>query len=128
MAQPLVLAYSGGLDTTVILHWIVAEGYDVTAVLVNLGQRTEDQEAITLWAQRVYQGYWYDPSVQYITRYFESTQEHVTGTIDVELFKGNCTVVGRSCPTTLYDQSDATGFIRLHALPLRLHANRRVES
>lgn len=41
-----VLAYSGGLDTSVILGWLVEEGYDVHAVYVDLGQPLEDREAV----------------------------------------------------------------------------------
>ncbi len=41
-----VLAYSGGLDTSVILSWLMEEGYDVHAVYVDLGQPCEDREAI----------------------------------------------------------------------------------
>ena len=41
-----VLAYSGGLDTSVILGWLMDEGYDVHAVYVDLGQPCEDREAI----------------------------------------------------------------------------------
>ena len=41
-----VLAYSGGLDTSVILGWLQDEGYDVHAVYVDLGQPCEDREAI----------------------------------------------------------------------------------
>lgn len=41
MAEKLVLAYSGGLDTSVILHWLASKGYDVTAVTVNLGQKDD---------------------------------------------------------------------------------------
>ena len=41
-----VLAYSGGLDTSVILGWLQDEGYEVHAVYVDLGQRCEDREAI----------------------------------------------------------------------------------
>src|SRR5258705_12987201 len=41
-----VLAYSGGLDTSVILGWLQDEGYDVHAVYVDLGQPCEDQQAI----------------------------------------------------------------------------------
>ena len=41
-----VLAYSGGLDTSVILGWLRDEGYDVHAVYVDLGQPCEDREAI----------------------------------------------------------------------------------
>ena len=41
-----VLAYSGGLDTSVILGWLIDEGYDIHAVYVDLGQPCEDREAI----------------------------------------------------------------------------------
>ncbi|HEY3968269.1 MAG TPA: argininosuccinate synthase [Planctomycetaceae bacterium] len=47
MAQEqVVLAYSGGLDTSVILGWLMDEGYDVHAIYVDLGQPCEDREAI----------------------------------------------------------------------------------
>src|SRR4030095_9212936 len=41
-----VLAYSGGLDTSVILGWLIEEGYDIHAVYVDLGQPCEDRQAI----------------------------------------------------------------------------------
>ena len=44
--EGVVLAYSGGLDTSVILGWLQDEGYDVHCVYVDLGQPCEDQEAI----------------------------------------------------------------------------------
>ena len=48
-----VLAYSGGLDTSVILGWLIEEGYDVHAVYVDLGQPCEDREAILEKARRI---------------------------------------------------------------------------
>ena len=48
-----VLAYSGGLDTSVILGWLRDEGYDVHAVYVDLGQPCEDREAILEKARRI---------------------------------------------------------------------------
>src|SRR6185503_7073084 len=47
-----VLAYSGGLDTAVILGWLQEEGYDVHAVYVDLGQPCEDREATLTKARR----------------------------------------------------------------------------
>src|SRR5260370_31797093 len=44
--EQVVLAYSGGLDTSVILGWLMDEGFDVHAVYVDLGQPCEDREAI----------------------------------------------------------------------------------
>lgn len=48
-----VLAYSGGLDTSVILHWLVSQGHEVHAVYVDLGQPCEDQQAILDKARRL---------------------------------------------------------------------------
>jgi len=48
-----VLAYSGGLDTSVILGWLMEEGYDVHAVYVDLGQPCEDRPAILQKAERI---------------------------------------------------------------------------
>ena len=74
----------------------------------------------------------------------DKSQEMVTGTVRLKLYKGSATVVGRSSPWSLYseahvtfeddagayDQKDAAGFIRLNALRLRLLAarNKRVSS
>jgi argininosuccinate synthase len=65
----------------------------------------------------------------------DATQENVTGTARLKLYKGNCIVVGRKAPGSLYsaklasfeesgryDQKDATGFIRLNALRLKMQS------
>jgi argininosuccinate synthase len=65
----------------------------------------------------------------------DKTQENVTGTVRLKLYKGNCVVVGRKSSHSLYredfatfgtdkvyDQKDATGFIKLNALRLRIEA------
>jgi len=70
-----------------------------------------------------------------LQRFIDDTQENVTGTARLKLYKGNCIVVGRKSPFSLYsedfatfekdkvfDQKDATGFIRLNALRLRIQA------
>ncbi|HBM52235.1 MAG TPA: argininosuccinate synthase, partial [Deltaproteobacteria bacterium] len=44
--EKLVLAYSGGLDTSVLVHWLTSEGYDVIALCLDLGQQVENLEAI----------------------------------------------------------------------------------
>jgi argininosuccinate synthase len=51
--EQVVLAYSGGLDTSVILGWLMDEGYDVHAVYVDLGQPCEDRQAILQKAQNI---------------------------------------------------------------------------
>ncbi|MDA8042347.1 MAG: argininosuccinate synthase, partial [Pirellulales bacterium] len=47
-----VLAYSGGLDTSVILGWLIEQGYEVICVYVDLGQPCEDREATLEKARR----------------------------------------------------------------------------
>jgi argininosuccinate synthase len=53
MKKSCVLAYSGGLDTSVILGWLLDQGYDVHAVYVDLGQPCEDRQAILDKAQKI---------------------------------------------------------------------------
>ncbi|MBU2055698.1 MAG: argininosuccinate synthase [Proteobacteria bacterium] len=88
---------------------------------------------IPKYAQLVYNGFWFAPEMATLQRFIDSTQERVTGTARLKLYKGNCIVVGRKSPFSLYsedfatfekdrvyDQKDATGFIRLSALRLRI--------
>jgi len=90
---------------------------------------------IPKYAQLVYNGFWYAPERELLQRLIDDTQERVTGTARLKLYKGNCVVVGRKSPFSLYsedfatfekdqvyDQKDATGFIRLNALRLRILA------
>ncbi|SVC32623.1 uncharacterized protein METZ01_LOCUS285477, partial [marine metagenome] len=44
--EKIVLAYSGGLDTSVIVHWLASQGYEVIALCLDLGQKVEDLEEI----------------------------------------------------------------------------------
>jgi argininosuccinate synthase len=85
-------------------------------------------------AQLIYNGFWYAPEFDALDAFVNKSQENVTGKARLKLYKGNCTVVGRQADKTLYDpqistfdedegaydQTDATGFIRLNALRLRV--------
>ncbi|MFA5182723.1 MAG: argininosuccinate synthase [Syntrophales bacterium] len=90
---------------------------------------------IPKYAQLVYNGFWYSPEMKTLQTYIDVTQENVTGTARVKLYKGNVVIVGRKSPFSLYhedfatfekeevyNQMDATGFIRLNALRLRIQA------
>ena len=90
---------------------------------------------IPKYAQLVYNGFWYAPEMEVLQRFIDDTQGRVTGTARLKLYKGNCIVVGRKSPFSLYsedfatfekdqvyNQKDATGFIRLNALRLRILA------
>jgi argininosuccinate synthase len=90
---------------------------------------------IPRFAELVYYGYWYSPEMEMVRAAVLESQKTVTGTARLKLYKGNCDVVGRKSPASLYDpefatfeaervynQGDATGFIRLNALRLRIQA------
>ncbi|MBN1888571.1 MAG: argininosuccinate synthase [Thermoflexales bacterium] len=87
------------------------------------------------YAELVYFGQWFTPLREALAAFVAKTQERVTGSVRVKLYKGNCTVVGRKSPFSLYredfatfghdnvyDQSDAEGFINLFGLPLQVRA------
>jgi argininosuccinate synthase len=87
------------------------------------------------YAEMVYYGQWFTPLREAVAAFVSKTQEPVTGTVRVKLFKGSCTVAGRKSPYSLYredyatfgeddvyDQADAEGFINLFGLPLKVKA------
>jgi argininosuccinate synthase len=85
-------------------------------------------------AQLIYNGFWFSPEMRVMIDFVDATQENVTGTARLRLYKGNCDVVGRKAPKSLYDekissfeqdvgeyrQADAGAFIRLNALRLQV--------
>lgn len=87
------------------------------------------------YAELVYYGQWFTPLREALDAFVDKTQERVTGSVRVKLYKGSCTVVGRKSPFSLYredfatfgkddvyDQSDAQGFINLFGLPMKVKA------
>jgi len=91
---------------------------------------------IPKYSTLVYNGFWFSPEREALQALITETQRDVTGVIRLKLYKGNIIVAGRKSPKSLYDpkiatmegdastydQSDATGFIRLNALRLRARA------
>ncbi len=86
-------------------------------------------------AQMVYYGQWFTPLRDALAAFVRKTQEPVTGTVRVKLYKGSCTGAGRKSPYSLYredyatfgeddvyDQADAEGFINLFGLPMKVRA------
>lgn len=84
-------------------------------------------------AELIYYGFWYSPEFEILKNTVFESQNNVTGTVRLKLYKGNVTVTGRKSDNSLYsqelatfeedsiyDQSDATGFIKLNALRLRM--------
>ncbi|MCH2548850.1 MAG: argininosuccinate synthase [Alphaproteobacteria bacterium] len=101
---------------------------------------TLDREAMHLkdelmpkYAKLIYNGFWFSPEREMIQSLIDNSQQFVSGTVRLKLYKGNVQVVGRKSPNSLYsidhvtfeddqvyDQRDAEGFIKLQALRLRL--------
>ena len=92
---------------------------------------------IPRYAEMVYNGFWFAPERRALQALIDETQKHVSGTVRVRLYKGGLYVAGRKSrvslynpqiatmdadPTKAYDQNDATGFIRLNALRLKVAA------
>ncbi|MDY0187354.1 MAG: argininosuccinate synthase, partial [Syntrophus sp. (in: bacteria)] len=106
---------------------------------------TMDREVMLLrdslipkYAQLAYNGFWFAPEMEALQALIDETQKKATGTARIKLYKGNCIVVGRKSPYSLYsedfatfekdevyNQMDATGFIRLNALRLRIAAMKK---
>ncbi len=88
------------------------------------------------FADLVYDGLWYTPLREALSAFVDSTQETVTGSVKMKLYKGSCTPAGTTSPYSLYDediatfdadevydQKDSAGFINLFGLPLKVRAN-----
>ncbi|RJL19191.1 argininosuccinate synthase [Paracoccus siganidrum] len=90
------------------------------------------------YAELIYNGFWFSPEREMLQALIDKSQEHVSGTVRLKLYKGSVNTVGRWSDHSLYserhvtfeddagayDQKDAAGFIRLNALRLKLVANR----
>ncbi len=97
-------------------------------------------ELMPRYASLVYNGYWWSPERELLQGLVDASQRHVNGEVRVKLYKGSVSVAGRRSRTDslfderiatfesdagAYDQKDATGFIKLNALRMRIAAARR---
>ncbi|WP_448871365.1 argininosuccinate synthase [Desulfobulbus propionicus] len=92
------------------------------------------------YSQLIYNGFWFSPEMRLLQKTMDEAQTTVNGTVRLKLYKGNCIPVGRKSDNSLYsesfatfeedevyNQADATGFIRLNALRLRIQAHQRTK-
>ena len=88
---------------------------------------------IPKYSETVYYGFWFSPEMKILQNMIDQTQINVSGKVRIELYKGNCRILGRKSDESLYSkdfatfeddsvysQKDAEGFIRLNALRLRI--------
>ncbi|MCB9639415.1 MAG: argininosuccinate synthase [Myxococcales bacterium] len=86
------------------------------------------------FAELIYNGFWFSPEMDFLRAAFAQAEALIDGYVNVELYKGNVTILGRFSPNSLYnqelssmdveggyDQKDAAGFIQINSLRLRAH-------
>ena len=105
------------------------------AMTLSKEQSRFKQKVAVEYADLVYNGLWFTSLHEDLAAYIQSSQRCVTGTVRLKLFKGNCSVVGRKSPYSLYsyglatydkgdvfDQSASVGFIQIWGLPVKTQA------
>ena len=107
----------------------------IESITLDKGALHLKDELMPRYAELLYNGFWFSPEREMLQSAIDQSQEHVTGTVRIKLYKGNIIILGRKSPKSLYDadvvtfeedtvynQQDAEGFIKLNALRLRLAA------
>jgi argininosuccinate synthase len=103
------------------------------SITLDRGAMHLKDELMPRYAELIYNGLWFSPEREMLQAAIDTSQEQVSGTVRLKLYKGNVIVLGRRSPKSLYsmehvtfeedsvyDQRDAEGFIKLNALRLRL--------
>ena len=115
----------------------------IEAITLDRGAAHLKDELMPKYAELIYNGFWFSPEREMLQALIDQSQNHVTGSVRLKLYKGLARTVARWSDHSLYseahvtfeddagayDQKDATGFIRLNALRLKLLAarNRRLD-
>jgi len=110
----------------------------IEQITLDRGAAHLKDELAPRYAELIYNGFWFSPEREMLQAAIDHSQEKVSGTVRLKLYKGSAIVIGRKSPNTLYsekvvtfeddagayDQRDAAGFIKLNALRLRLLGRR----
>ena len=111
----------------------------IEQITLDRGQAHLKDELMPRYAELIYNGFWFSPEREMLQAAIDHSQEHVTGTVRLKLYKGSARTVARWSEHSLYseahvtfeddagayDQKDAQGFIQLNALRLKLLAARK---
>ncbi|MCJ2016757.1 MULTISPECIES: argininosuccinate synthase [unclassified Methylobacterium] len=111
----------------------------IESITLDRGAAHLKDQLMPQYAELIYNGFWFSPEREMIQALIDRSQEKVTGTVRLKLYKGGIHVIGRESPHSLYDQDlvtfeegavaydhrDAAGFIKLNALRLRTLAQRK---
>ncbi|QHQ33755.1 argininosuccinate synthase [Algicella marina] len=117
---------------------LLAAHRGIESITLDRGAAHLKDELMPRYAELIYNGFWFSPEREMLQAAIDKSQEHVSGTVRLKLYKGSATVVGRWSEQTLYsekhvtfeddagayDQKDAAGFIKINALRLKLLAAR----
>src|ERR1051325_8741080 len=121
---------------------LLAAHRGIESITLDRGAAHLKDDIMPRYAALIYNGFWFSPEREMLQALIDKSQEFVTGTVRLKLYKGNVAVVDRASPYSLYseslvtfeddkgayDQKDAQGFIKLNALRLRTLAMRKRKS
>jgi len=114
----------------------------IESITLDRGAAHLKDELMPKYAELIYNGFWFAPERELLQTLIDKSQEFVTGTVRLKVYKGSAWTIGRESPFSLYDQdlvtfeegavaydhNDAGGFIKLNALRLRTLAKRRAKA
>ncbi len=113
---------------------VIIPAHKALEALVCTAQEREFKQLVDVqWGKLAYAGLWYDPFKDDLDAFIKSIQRRVTGEVSVRLFKGSCTILGRSSRYALYnedlasfdsktfDQSEAVGMVKAHGMQARMY-------
>ncbi|NOX82455.1 MAG: argininosuccinate synthase [Alphaproteobacteria bacterium] len=116
---------------------LLAAHRGIEQITLDRGAAHLKDELMPRYAELIYNGFWFAPEREMLQAAIDKSQEHVTGTVRVKLYKGSANIIARQSDHTIYseahvtfeedavyDQKDAEGFIKLNALRLKLLARR----
>ena len=111
----------------------------IESITLDRGAAHLKDELMPKYAELIYNGFWFSPEREMLQAMIDKSQEHVTGTVRLKLYKGSARTVGRWSDYSLYseahvtfeddagayDQKDAEGFIKINALRMRIAAKQK---
>jgi len=111
----------------------------IESITLDRGAAHLKDELMPKYAELIYNGFWFSPEREMLQALIDKSQEAVTGSVRLKLYKGGLHIIGRESPYSLYSQDlvtfeegavaydhrDAAGFIKLNALRLRTLASRK---
>jgi argininosuccinate synthase len=121
---------------------LLAAHRGMESITLDRGAMHLKDELMPRYAELIYNGFWFAPERLMLQAAIDQSQGYVGGQVRLKLYKGNVTVIGRTSPYSLYDQDlvtfeegkvaydhrDASGFIKLNALRLRVAAKRGLKA